>query len=124
MADVMTEPWTPDYGSEGPTIEGAVFQALGSASVCWENMSGTGVFQSEEAKRIGDGLLAIIAEHVAAARADEQKQIADLLCDTAFEVFTDTDGYKSIKVHLHHEGLSLAEQLVRERIERPEHRHA
>jgi hypothetical protein len=42
------------------SLESAVFQALGAASVCWENMSGTGVFQSERAKAIGDALLAEI----------------------------------------------------------------
>ena len=40
----------------------AVFQALGAASVCWEDMSGTGVFQSERAKQIGDTLLAHVAQ--------------------------------------------------------------
>jgi len=37
-----------------------VFQALGTASVCWENMSGTGVFQSDQAKKVGEELVAWI----------------------------------------------------------------
>ena len=42
------------------TLEEAVFTALGAASVCWESMEGTGVFQSDRAKAIGDALLARI----------------------------------------------------------------
>lgn len=38
----------------------AVFQALGYASTCWENMSGTGVFQSERAKQAGDRLMELL----------------------------------------------------------------
>lgn len=34
-----------------------IFQALGAASVCWERMEGTGLFDSDRAKRIGDELL-------------------------------------------------------------------
>jgi hypothetical protein len=45
----------------GPeTIEEAVFRALGAASTCWEDLSGTGIFDSDRAKAIGDGLLAFI----------------------------------------------------------------
>jgi hypothetical protein len=43
-------------------LEEAVFQALGAASVCWESMEGTGVFQSDRAKQIGEELLGIIAD--------------------------------------------------------------
>lgn len=41
-------------------LDGAVFQALGAASTCWENLSGAGVFDSTRAKDIGDGLLEFI----------------------------------------------------------------
>jgi len=41
-------------------IETAVFQALGAASTCWESLEGTGVFDSERAKEIGDALLHVI----------------------------------------------------------------
>lgn len=52
--------------SEGEelTLESAVFQALGAASTCWENMEGTGVFKSDECKEIGDVLLKFIDEEV------------------------------------------------------------
>lgn len=42
------------------SLESAVFQALGYASVCWEPMDGTGVFQSEQAKDCGEKLLGFI----------------------------------------------------------------
>ncbi len=42
----------------------AVFQALGAASTCWESLEGTGTFDSDRAKLIGDKLL----EHVARPR--------------------------------------------------------
>lgn len=37
--------------------ETAVFLALGAASVCWEDLSRTGVFQSERCERIGQELI-------------------------------------------------------------------
>ena len=43
-------------------LETVVFQALGEASMCWGERP-RGVFQSEEAKRIGDTLIAEIARH-------------------------------------------------------------
>jgi hypothetical protein len=58
--------WTPNFSEgEQPNIESAVYQALGAASMCWEDMSQTGVFQSDEATRIAEGLLRFIAEHPA-----------------------------------------------------------
>lgn len=40
----------------------AVFQAIGAASVCWEHLEGTGIFDSTRAKAIGDALLAKLVE--------------------------------------------------------------
>lgn len=40
----------------------AVFQGLGAASVCWDNMAGAGVFESEAAAAVGEGLLVRLAE--------------------------------------------------------------
>ena len=42
------------------TVREAVFQALGTASMCWEKVEGAGVFQSDQAAEIGDQLLATI----------------------------------------------------------------
>lgn len=39
------------------TIESAVFQALGAASTCWENLEAAGVFDSTRCKEIGDALV-------------------------------------------------------------------
>ena len=38
------------------SLESAVFQALGGASMCWSEIP-TGVFESDRAKQIGDLLL-------------------------------------------------------------------
>lgn len=45
-----------DWTTSTP-IDTAVFEALGAASVCWESMEGTGVFDSTRCKQIGDELL-------------------------------------------------------------------
>lgn len=37
-------------------LASTIFEALGAASVCWDDMSGAGVFHSEEAKQIGESL--------------------------------------------------------------------
>ena len=41
-------------------LRSAVFQALGSASMCWDEIP-TGVFDSEQASEVGEALLAFIA---------------------------------------------------------------
>jgi hypothetical protein len=47
-------------------LRSAVFQALGAASACWDDLSNAGVFQSERARGIGEELLErIAAEHAA-----------------------------------------------------------
>lgn len=56
----VEEPWVPDHlpSKPGDQLAAAVFQALGSASMCWDNVGGAGVFLSDQAKWVGDGLLA------------------------------------------------------------------
>lgn len=44
-------------------LEGAVFQALGAASVCWESLQEAGVFDSTRAKQIGEELVGIIVQY-------------------------------------------------------------
>lgn len=56
-----TSEWRFEFLDPGD-LRGAVMQALGAASVCWENMSRTGVFQSERAVEIGEALLEFIAQ--------------------------------------------------------------
>lgn len=43
------------------SLESAVFQALGTASVCWSEAP-TGVFDSVRTKEIGDALIEVIKE--------------------------------------------------------------
>jgi len=52
-------PFTFHPSSDGCplTLEEVVGQAIGAASVCWENMSGTGVFNNTRARAISDALL-------------------------------------------------------------------
>lgn len=44
------------------SLNSAVFQALGAASACWEYLERAGVFDSEQAERIGQALLQKIRE--------------------------------------------------------------
>lgn len=39
-----------------------VYQAVGEASACWENLSGAGVFDSDHAKRVAEALVERVAE--------------------------------------------------------------
>lgn len=48
-------------------ITQVVFQAVGAGSVCWENMSGTGIFQDDQARNVGDDAVARIHEILAAS---------------------------------------------------------
>lgn len=47
-------------GDEDDPLATAVFTCLGAASTCWESLDGTGVFQSDRAKDIGDELVGFI----------------------------------------------------------------
>ena len=40
--------------------EGKIMQAMGEASMCWSNIDGAGIFDSEKAKQIGDNLVAYL----------------------------------------------------------------
>jgi hypothetical protein len=44
----------------GQELDEAIGQAIGAASVCWDPMDGTGVFQESRARQIGDELKGII----------------------------------------------------------------
>jgi hypothetical protein len=54
--------WKPDIrdDEDGP-LRAAVFQAIGAASTCWEEIPHS-VFDSTKAKWVGDGLLAYLAK--------------------------------------------------------------
>lgn len=44
------------------TPEEVVFQAIGAGSVCWETMTGTGVFQDGKARAAGNDAMARLRE--------------------------------------------------------------
>lgn len=49
------------------SMETLVFQAIGEASMCWENPSCAGVFDSAHAAHIGEALLAQIRSYIVGA---------------------------------------------------------
>lgn len=50
--------------SEGElTLQAAVYQAIGAASVCWEHMTGTGIYDDGRAVEIAEALLERIRAH-------------------------------------------------------------
>lgn len=57
----LPEQWEPYFGSEKPTLETAIEQAIESASLAW-NPKPSGVFDSHTAAWIADGLAAAIRE--------------------------------------------------------------
>jgi len=53
----MADTWTPEFSEDDqPSAYSAICQAVGAASVCWADMSGAGVFDTDQAKAIADGL--------------------------------------------------------------------
>lgn len=79
--------FSPDHDGS-LSIKSAVFQALGAASVCWDDMIGTGVFDSDRAKRIGDALVAEIASRSAATgEVDQERLYASPTADVWAEEF-------------------------------------
>lgn len=69
--------WQPD---KAETLEEAVFQAIGTASVCWSETP-KGVFQSDLAKSVGEGLIKWIQD--AEARAHPM-----IVLEMAEEIYT------------------------------------
>lgn len=59
MEGEMADKWKPETDSEGEPVlpEAAIFQAVGSASMCWESVEKAGVFDSDQAKVIAEGLI-------------------------------------------------------------------
>jgi len=59
LLDVPDEPWTPDIEDDRPgdQLITAVFQAVGSASMCWEHVDRAGVFLTDRAKWVAEGLI-------------------------------------------------------------------
>lgn len=66
---IGTEPFAfVQRSDEVLQLDEIVFQALGAASACWENLRDAGVFDSTRAKEVGIALLAEVNAAVAAAK--------------------------------------------------------
>lgn len=62
--EATTKTWAPEIrGEDGPDPVSAVYQAIGAASMCWESMAGTGVFDDGQAHAIAEGLVAYLREN-------------------------------------------------------------
>ena len=82
-------------GQTGPlSDEEAVYQALGAASVCWEDPGGAGIFQSERAGQIGQALLA----HFAGPRLG-YATTGELLAELSARIETGARGLDYTTVH-------------------------
>lgn len=46
------------YGDDEPTIEAAIFQAIGFGSVCWSHIEAAGTFHSDLAAQAGEAAIA------------------------------------------------------------------
>lgn len=80
---------------DAKTVEEVIFQAIGAGSTCWENLGGTGTFQDDRARRLGEDAMARLRcdedcgaetlahaadEHEARARSNFVLQHGKLLC--------------------------------------------
>ncbi len=57
-------------------MESAIFQALGAASVCWESLENTGIFDSTRARQIGDELMELVIQFSGNKKNEEAKSDA------------------------------------------------
>jgi len=64
--------WRPDRAEDRSA---AVHQAVGAASVCWENMSHTGIFDEQQARAVAAGLLAWLDENEGSERERLREKI-------------------------------------------------
>ena len=78
----MTPVWQPQPPSD-ETVEDLplnewVGQALGSASMCWENPAGAGVFDSSRCGEIYEALMAHLNEAIDAVIAGTRSEASDV----------------------------------------------
>ena len=55
---------TFEFDPRMDTIEGKVYFAIGAAGMCWESPNRAGVFDSVQAKEIGDALIVEIRKYI------------------------------------------------------------
>lgn len=60
----MSKPWAPTFGDDEPNLSGAVYQALGTVSLCWSQIDDAGIFDTDQATWVAEGLLAFLTEHM------------------------------------------------------------
>jgi hypothetical protein len=81
-AGLWEEPWTPTRREgEALAISQIVQEAVGSASMCWENVYKAGIFNSERAEWVAGGAIAAIERAV----WQQQNPIAELCTEAAPE---------------------------------------
>lgn len=79
------------------TLEEAVYQAIGAASMCWEDVAKAGVFDSDRAKAIGDALLA----KVAAPKHSTGTDTGGPCCECCYEVYRLRAGLEAVRDEAH-----------------------
>lgn len=108
-ADGIPEPWNPTGDEGNPASLGeAVAQALGTASMCWENIRSAGVFDEANCRRVYDGLMAYLADW-----ADEHRRLANEA--TAAKLEEAHRVRRGSEVHQASRGSDVAEWIKRHR---------
>lgn len=92
----------PAYDAVGEReLSEAVHQALGFASVCWEPMNCTGVFEEARVRQVADELTGIIGQYAAAIAAQERPApgLATVDLHRWYAVITQPDGSTKVIGH-------------------------
>jgi len=71
---------------QAETLENAVFQAIGAASVCWETPEGAGVFNSDRAKAIGEELMAEIKRRQGLDRESVDRALRQVISHADYDL--------------------------------------
>lgn len=78
-------------GREPETLRELIGQAVGAGSVCWENMSGTGVFQDDRARQVVDDAVEWVEKYYAPDQdaLDHLAAYQDAFAEPLFEIDCD-----------------------------------
>jgi hypothetical protein len=68
----------PNRFSDADTIESLIYQVVGAGSVCWENVSGAGEFNSTLAKSVGEDALIRLSQL-------QNEMVECISCDLEFK---------------------------------------
>lgn len=110
MPDVADHPVLFDGSPTEPeTLAEVIFQAIGAGSVCWDDMSGTGVFESDRAKALGDEVVAWIEAHYVPSERVER-----VLDEVYAQKTTGARRHRAIAIqHRQQGGIRLADRHMR-----------